>query len=187
MKGNQMIGLVVIDMQQAFELPAWGERNNPQAEEKALAILEAFRNQGRPVVHVQHVSDKPESFFYTEQGQAFKVGFEPVEKEAIFQKQVNSAFIGTDLEAYLRKAGINHVVILGLTLPHCVSTTTRMAANLGFQVTLVADATATFVLPDLAGKLLEPELLHQINLASLQGEFAQVIDTKEVLKLLEHD
>lgn len=182
-----MIGLVVIDMQQAFDLPGWGERNNLQAEDKALVILETFRAQGRPVVHVQHVSDKPESFFYTEQGQAFKAGFEPVGKEAVFQKRVNSAFIGTDLEAYLRKTGIDHVVILGLTLPHCVSTTTRMAANLGFKVTLVADATATFALPDLAGKLLEPELMHQINLASLQGEFAQVVDTKEVLKLLEHD
>lgn len=180
-----MIGLLIIDMQQAFDLPGWGERNNPQAENRAQELLAAFRSQGRPVLHVQHVSDQPESFFHTAEAQAFKAGFEPVGTEPVFQKRVNSAFIGTDLEQYLRQAGIDQLVIVGLTLPHCVSTTTRMAGNLGFQVSLVADATATFTLPDLKGNLLALDLLHQVHLASLQGEFAQVLETKEVLEMLE--
>lgn len=180
-----MIGLLIIDMQQAFDLPGWGERNNPQAEQRAQELLAAFRKQGRPVLHVQHVSDQPASFFYTAEAQTFKPGFEPGEGEPVFQKRVNSAIIGTDLEEYLRQAGIDQLVIVGLTLPHCVSTTTRMAGNLGFQVTLIADATASFALPDLEGNLLDPELLHQVHLASLQGEFAQVLETKEVLEMLE--
>lgn len=180
-----MLGLLIIDMQQAFDLPGWGERNNPQAEHRAQELLAAFRSQSRPVLHVQHVSDQPESFFHTGEAQDFKAGFEPAEGEPVFQKRVNSAFIGTDLEQSLRRAGIDQLVIVGLTLPHCVSTTTRMAGNLGFQVTLVADATASFALPDLEGNLLDPELLHQVHLASLQGEFAQVLETKEVLEMLE--
>lgn len=146
-----MIGLLIIDMQQAFDLPGWGERSNPQAEHRAQELLAAFRSQSRPVLHVQHVSDNPESFFHTAEAQA----------------------------------GIDQLVIVGLTLPHCVSTTTRMAGNLGFQVTLVADATASFALPDLEENPLNPELLHQVHLASLQGEFAQVLETKEVLEMLE--
>lgn len=180
-----MLGLLIIDMQQAFELASWGERNNPQAEHRALELMAAFRKQGRPVLHVQHVSDNPESFFHTAEAQAFKVGFEPVGTERVFQKRVNSAFIGTDLQEYLRQAGIDQLVIVGLTLPHCVSTTTRMAGNLGFQVTLVTDATASFALPGLEGNLLEADLLHQVHLASLQGEFAQVVQATEVLEMLE--
>jgi nicotinamidase-related amidase len=66
----------------------------------------------------------------------------PLENEQVFQKHVNSAFIGTDLENTLRRRDIQTVVIVGLTTPHCVSTPARMAANLGFQVYVVSDAIA---------------------------------------------
>ena len=108
-------------------------------------------------------------------------GFEPLSGEAVFEKTVNSAFIGTQLEDYLRSSKISQLVIAGLTLPHCVSTTTRMAANLGFEVILLSDATASFALPDLSGQLIEPELLHQIHLATLQDEFAEIQSTEDYL------
>ena len=79
-------------------------------------------------------------------------------------KTVNSAFIGTNLETYLRKNQICHLVLVGLTLPHCISTTTRMAANLGFEVTLLADATASFTLSNKNGQAISPETIHEINL-----------------------
>lgn len=81
-------------------------------------------------------------------------GFEPLSGEAVFEKTVNSAFISTQLEDYLRSGKISQLVIAGLTLPHCVSTT-RIGANLGFEVILLSDATATFALPDLSGQLIE--------------------------------
>lgn len=108
-------------------------------------------------------------------------GFEPLSREAVFEKTVNSAFIGTQLEDYLRSSKISQLVIAGLTLPHCVSTTTRMAANLGFEVILLSDATASFALPDLSGQLIEPELLHQIHVATLQDEFAEIQSTEAYL------
>lgn len=148
--------LLIIDMQKAFDNPIWGERNNPQAEHQALRVLAYFRKHALPVLHVQHISDNPQSQFHNKQNQEFKSGFEPVTAEPVFQKTVNSAFIGTNLETYLRKNQIGHLVLVGLTLPHCVSTTTRMAANLGFKVTLLADATP--VLPYLT-KTVRPSLL----------------------------
>ena len=116
--------LLVIDMQKAFDNPIWGERNNPQAEQQALRVLAYFRKHGLPVLHVQHISDNPQSQFHNKQNQEFKSGLEPVASEPIFQKTVNSAFIGTNLETYLRKNQICHLIVVGLTLPHCVSTTT---------------------------------------------------------------
>ena len=68
-----------------------------------------------------------------------------------------------------------------MTLPHCVSTTTRMAANLGFEVTLLADATASFTLSNKNGQTISPETIHEINLLSLQDEFAQILTTEEFL------
>ncbi len=177
-----MIALLLIDMQEAFTSASWGPRNNPDAEKQALKILEAFRHKAWPVLHVQHVSENPSSLFSVGQGQAFQKGFEPLTDEPVFQKAVNSAFIGTNLQTYLKNHGIDHLVIAGLTLPHCVSTTTRMAANLGFFVSLLADATASFSLPDRQGELIPADLIHEINLASLDGEFAQVRETDEFLE-----
>ena len=95
--------LLVIDMQKAFDRPIWGERNNPQAEHQALRVLAYFRKHALPVLHVQHISDNPQSQFHNKQNQEFKSGFEPVASEPVFQKTVNSAFIGTNLETYLQK------------------------------------------------------------------------------------
>ncbi|KXU05311.1 cysteine hydrolase family protein [Streptococcus oralis] len=173
--------LLIIDMQQAFEKDAWGERNNPHAEEKALQVLQFFRKHKLPICHIQHVSSNPCSLFYTKQGQAFKNRFEPIAGEIIFQKTVNSAFIGTGLEQYLHEQKVSQLVIVGLTLPHCISTTTRMASNLGFKVTLLADATASFSLPDRNGQLVHPDIIHNVNLISLQNEFAQILDTDKFL------
>lgn len=102
--------------------------------------------------------------------------------EKVFTKIVNSAFIGTNLLAYLRERGIDRLTVMGCTLPHCVSTTVRMAANYGFQVTLVEDACVTFALSDGAGDFLSPEMVHLYNIAALRDEFATIVSAQQVLE-----
>lgn len=53
--------LIIIDVQKGFAEPVWGERNNPQAEDNISKLLEAWREHGRPVFHVQHMSLSPSS------------------------------------------------------------------------------------------------------------------------------
>ncbi|MEO5816270.1 MAG: cysteine hydrolase family protein [Gemmatimonadaceae bacterium] len=174
--------LLLIDVQQGLDEPRWGARNNPEAERRIADLLAAWRAAKRPVIHVQHLSTEPDSPLRPDRpGYAFKVEATPIDGEPVFQKNVNSAFIGTDLETHLRDRGIDSLVIAGITTDHCVSSTTRMAGNLGFSVTVVEDATATFdrVGPD--GTHYTADLMHRAALASLHGEFATVRATRDIL------
>ena len=174
--------LLIIDVQKGFNEPSWGVRNNPDAEQKIAQLQSEWRNKGRPVVHIQHCSVLPDSPLRPDQpGCEFKDEVAPVAGEAHFRKSVNSAFIGTGLEDYLRDRKIQSLVVVGLTTDHCVSTTTRMAGNLGFDVTLVSDATATFDRAGHDGVHHSAESIHDIHLASLNDEFCVVRSTEDVL------
>lgn len=178
--------LVLIDIQQGFDEPYWGERNNPAAEPNAAKLLAAWRASGRPVFHVQHLSREPQSPLRPGQpGCELKPEVRPQAGEARVTKNVNSAFIGTDLEKQLRARDINTVVIAGLTTPHCVSTTARMAGNLGFRTLLAADATAAFAQTGYDGRRYDAQTVHELALASLHGEFAEVLPTAALLESLE--
>jgi len=174
--------LLLIDVQQGFDDPRWGERNNPDAERNIAALLAAWRRTRRPVIHVQHMSQEPDSPLRPDRpGNAFKPEAAPQPGEPIFQKTVNSGFIGTALEAHLRARQIGTVVLVGITTDHCVSTTARMAANLGFTTIVVSDGTATFERTGPEGDHYSAEQMHRLALASLHGEFASVRRTNDVL------
>jgi nicotinamidase-related amidase len=177
--------LIVIDVQRAFADPSWGQRNNPDAETMIARLLAGWRETKRPVIHVHHRSRHPTGLFHAD-----RVGSEvmpqalPLAGEPVIYKQVNSSFIGTDLEARLRDAAIASVVVVGITTDHCVSTTTRMAGNLGFDTYVVSDATATFERVGASGQHFTAQMMHETALASVNGEFAKVVDTAAVLGML---
>lgn len=177
--------LIVIDAQQGFDQDYWGVRNNPGAEVNIASLLAYWRERGWTLIHVQHASTNADSPLHPDNpGFAFKPGAQPAPGETVIAKSVNSAFLGTGLEALLRQQQTLQLVVAGFTTDHCVSTTTRMAANLGFEVRLVADACATFERKALDGSLLSAETLHQVNLASLDGEFCRVLDLAALLREL---
>lgn len=177
--------LILIDIQAGFDNPVWGERNNSMAEERAGALLRSWREKGLPIVHIKHVSTTPGSPL-SGIGTEFKAEVKPLPEEIVIEKSVNSAFIGTSLEAHLKEIGATDLTICGLTTPHCVSTTTRMAANMGYKVRLVADACAAFTSnADVSfddGPALTAEEIHRSALAHLHGEFAHVCLSAEILQ-----
>ncbi len=177
--------LLIIDVQQGMDDPILGQRNNLDAEQNIVRLLAAWRKNGRPVFHVQHLSTCPNSPLHpSKPGVSIKDEFLSKDGEPLFQKQVNSAFIGTNLEETLRRNGHDTLVIVGLTTPHCVSTTTRMAANLGFNTLLVADATAAFESIDSQGRHYSADQIHNVSLAALDREFATILKTEELLNAI---
>ena len=182
MSPGKPTALLIIDVQQGLDAPHLGVRNNPGAEQQMRTLLTAWRKAQWPVLHVQHMSTSPVSTLRPGlPGNAIKPEVEPLPGEPLFQKTVNSAFIGTALEAHLRRSGIGQLVVIGLTTDHCVSSSVRMAANLGFEVTVVEDATATFERVGPNGAHYPAQAMHELALASLHGEFARVLSTLEVL------
>jgi len=179
--------LIVVDVQRAFDQweAAGKRRNNPHAVARIVDLLDAFREHGAPIFHIRHQGTRPNSSFLPD-GPGYPVKDEARERagEPVIVKRVNSAFIGTDLEARLRAADIKALVICGANTNHCVETTTRMAGNLGFDARLVRDATWTFdrIGPD--GDAHSAEEIHAMTLANLNGEFARIVSAKEAVAAL---
>ncbi|VEH21971.1 Isochorismatase family protein yecD [Chryseobacterium nakagawai] len=137
--------LILIDIQKGFlDESYWGgNRNNKEAEKISGNILQRWRELNLPVFHIRHSSTHPQSKLHeSDPGFAFNDHVLPQNDECIITKNVNSAFIGTDLKEKLDFQRINTVVILGITTNHCVSTTTRMAGNFGYETYVISDATA---------------------------------------------
>ncbi len=180
--------LILIDIQKGFDdINYWGgDRNNPEAELNAGKLLAFWRKKGWPVFHAKHCSTNPNSRLAEGQpGNEFQDVVAPIDGEVIIKKNVNSAFIGTDLKQQLDNRKISKVVIAGLTTDQCVSTTTRMAGNFGFDTFLVEDASATFCKKGTKGQLFSAEIIHETAIASLIDEFATVITTQNLIKTLE--
>ena len=177
--------LLVIDVQKGLDDPKMGQRNNPGAESNMERLLTHWRDASGTVIHVKHNSTEAGSSLRPElPGNEIKDFAKPIGDEVLFDKTVNSAFIGTDLAEHLHAAKFEELVVVGLTTDHCVSTSVRMAANLGFTVWLVSDATATFDRTGFDGTYFSADQMHGSNLASLHGEFCTVLTTEQVLEML---
>lgn len=184
---NTNPALILIDIQQGFDnIPYWGgERNNPDAETNARKLLDYWRANKLPLFHIQHCSANPNSMLAEgNPGNAHKEIVKPLPGEPVIKKSVNSSFIGTDLQQRLDAAGIDTVVIVGLTTEHCVSTTARMAGNLGYNTIVVADAVAAFAKTGINDEYYNAETIHLTALAQINEEFATVLNTAEVINAL---
>jgi nicotinamidase-related amidase len=177
--------LILVDLQRAVDDPRWarhGPRNNPGAEAAAAALLARWRRLGWPIVHIRHDSTEPDSTYEPAgPGHAFKPEVAPSADETIIAKQVNSAFIGTDLDRHLRDIDTPALVILGVITNNSLEATVRNAGNLGHVVFVPEDACFTYGWKDLRGKIWAAEDVHALSLANLHGEYATVTSSAEIL------
>ncbi len=176
--------LIIIDVQDGLDDPVLGKRSNPDAENNIARLLANWRTNKRPIFHVQHMSVNENSPLRPDKpGNAIKRIVAPQGNEPVIQKNVNNAFVGTDLETRLRREAIQSVVVVGLTAEHCVSTTARMASDLGFKTIVVADATASHEHTGYDGVHYPAETVHALSIATLDREFATILKTDQVLDM----
>lgn len=174
--------LLPIDMQRAFDGPPWPRRWNDKVDDNGLALLAAWRQAGRPIIHVRHDSIiEGSSLHPASEGNGFRSGFGPQDGEALVTKSVNSAFIGTDLDLRLKRLGARHVVAFGISTDMCVSTTVRTGANMGWNMILVPDACDCFDLPDGNGGTISADTIQAAHVATLGFEFCRIALTDELV------
>lgn len=172
--------LSLIDVQRGFDDPVWGAQQPlGRTEHRSAARHLAGR---RPMIHVPHHSASPGSPLRPGQpGNEPRAEAAPIDGEPVDRKRVNSAFIGTSLEADLRQVAVGSLVIVGLTTNSCVSTTARMAGNPGVKTWVVSDATATSDRDTVDGRRRPADEVHEAALSDRHGEFATVIETVTVI------
>ena len=179
------IALIVIDVQEGFDDPSWGDSSNPGAEQSIERLTLEWENRGWPLVVVRHDSVETASPLRPDRpGNALKP-FLTGKGDLTVSKNVHSAFHGDpDLHGWLKQQGVNEVAIVGITTNHCCETTARVACDLGYAVTFIWDATRTFDRNAPDGTVIPADQLMLITRTNLAGEFAEVVDTETFLTAL---
>jgi nicotinamidase-related amidase len=175
--------LVVVDVQNDYFAGGANPLVGPDAAAANVRRLQdAFRAGGEPLVHVQHVSAEPDAPFMRAgtRGVAIHDAVAPLEGEQVIQKAHPNSFLETPLEEKLRAADVDHVVVCGMMTSMCVDATARAASDLGFGVTVVADACATLDL-EFAGATIPAADVHGAFLAALRFGYGAVVATDELL------
>ena len=180
--------LLLVDIQKAFlekDYPGL-IRNNQDAEFICGKILKKWRTLDLPIIHVRHSSSNVNSKLHeSNPGFEFNDHVTPLDDEIVVTKNVNSAFIGTGLKSILDKSKTEIIIIVGMTTNHCISTTTRMSGNLGYNTYLISDSTACYNTKAINGEIIDCEVIYKTSLASINKEFATVIDSNELFNLID--
>ena len=188
-KFDDTTALLLVDVQKGVNEVKYyggpsGKRNNHSAEENMRCLLAEWRRLGKRVAFTRHNSREINSPLKLELETGNQIeGLEINGPDIVVEKDVNSGFIGTSLELELRRSGINRLVVMGFYTNYCIETTVRMAGNLGFDTYLVHDACAAVNTLGHDGEYYEPDLVHNLSIASLHGEFCTAISKEVAMRL----
>ncbi len=170
--------LIIIDAQNTYCEGVMKLEGVEDALKECQTLLERFRASGRPIFHIQHDAGEGSPYDINAPiGQIADI-VAPKEGEAVIVKNYPSSFVGTELEAKLKEADIQNLIVTGFMSHMCVNSTARSAFSLGFNPTVVASATATRSLPSKAtGNVISAELLNEAALAALSDLPSAVVPT----------
>jgi len=179
--------LLVIDAQDSFKVgPRWARRNNPDFEKNVSALVEAYRAARLPVVFFLH-TDSDEAF--AKDGPSFKLMdfLKPGKDEPVMVKNTRNCFTSTTLQPYLIEKGVRRVSITGIQMEQCCETTARIAADLGYAVDFVTEATMTFPIPnwDKPGEELGVDAIRERTEYALRRRFARITTVNQLTKEME--
>ncbi|GGQ55525.1 cysteine hydrolase family protein [Couchioplanes azureus] len=187
--------LIIIDVQESFRArPLWRAVDNPQIADRVGRLAAAARAAGDLVVWVLHAEPGSGDVFDPASGHVRVLAeLAPRAGEPVITKTSHNAFTTTNLQQLLTARGVRRLTVCGIRTEQCVETTARVGADLGYAVTFVTDATATFPIPHRdapAGQTLEEMLADPRTLPAaavtarteyaLAGRFATIATVAEL-------
>jgi nicotinamidase-related amidase len=179
------IPLIILDVQDAIDRPNWDGKNNPGYVVVIQRLLEHWRSNGWPVLHVKHDEQNPASSYYVHgPWNGIKKDVAPIKGEAVIVKQENCAFIGTELDAFLKAMQVKRLVLTGVVVHNSMDATVRAGKALGYSIILPSDATTAVPVVGTHGKSWDATTVHELTLAILSHEYADVMPSAEVIARL---
>ncbi len=178
--------LLLIDIQNDYfpngRMPL--EKSN-ETSQKAKEVLQIYRNNKLPVIHVQHISTRPDAvhFLPCTKGVEFHEDVTPLKNETIIKKHYPNSFKDTALLNFLTKNKITHLTIAGMMSHMCIDATVRAAYDLGFNCTLLQDACTTKNL-EFNSMIIPAQTVHNAFVAALQGTYASIATTREFIHMM---
>jgi nicotinamidase-related amidase len=178
--GMVQAALLVIDVQQSFKhCSYWREADVPAFLERMHALLERAEARQIPIVQVFHVEDS--GVFSLASGNVKPLTELSIKPAAVFHKHRHSALIGSDLPYWLIQQRIQRLIVSGIRTEQCCETTARHAADCGYQVEFVTDATLTFEMTDRAGRHWSAREIKERTELVLDGRFADIATVENSL------
>jgi len=185
-KTMENTALLIIDVQNDY-FP--GGKMTLEGSEKAgkniQQVLEYFRKNNLPVVHIKHISTNEGATFFLPgtSGAEIHPLVSPSGDEKVIVKHFPNSFRETELLEYLQSKNIKNLIITGMMTDVCVESTTRAAFDFGFSNTIIGDATATRD-RELDGKIVKAADVQKSFLAgisALGNLYANIVNTSEFL------
>lgn len=176
--------LLIIDIQNDYFADGACELvGSEQASEKAKLILEYFREQKNPIIHIQHISANAGAIFFLPNtfGVEIHSSVSPLDGETLINKNYPNSFRETDLSKVLKEIGVSELVIVGMMTHMCIDATTRAAKDFGFNCTVIGDACATKDLMINDMKVTAKDVQNAF-LSALSYYYADVIDYQTYLE-----
>jgi nicotinamidase-related amidase len=177
--------LAILDVQDAIDQPVWDGKNNPGYFTVIQKLLAHWREQGWPVLHIKHNEPTPSSTYHTHgTGNAIKTEIAPLAGESVIVKQQNCAFIDTEFDQTLKTLNVSRFVLTGVVIHNSMDATIRAGKALGYDIIVPSDATTAVPVVGHDGKKWDALDVYNLTLGILNGEYAEVITSEELLSQL---
>ena len=179
--------LLVVDAQDSFmATPRWNRRNNMSFEQNVGALVSVYRAALMPIFYFLH-SDPDPGFERDSPHYKLMEFLKPRPSEPVIHKTTRNCFTSTGLQAMLLERRVRRVTITGIQMEQCCETTARVAADLGYAVDFVIDATMTFPIPhhSRTGEDLGVAAIEERTAYVLHKRFARVVDARTLIGEIE--
>ena len=176
--------LIIVDIQNDYFQKGTMTLVEPdKASENAKLVLEQFRKEKFPIIHIQHIATQTSATFFLPNTEGAKIhsNVQPLGAEKVIVKHYPNSFRETELLTYLKTNNITDLTICGMMTHMCIDATTRAAYDLGFKCIVVGDACATKDL-NLNGETVKAKDVQIAFLSALDGTYADVKTTNEITK-----